>query len=311
MLEAFSVSAIPFLGCDYDTVYQDLERTIPGEKVVFDYPDIGMVIASEMICSAICHKINWDYLRYAVYKRTQEQTEWLEPESLINTTAYDVSNMLRTYNKPERIRAEERALILRRVGLLARRYGGYKNIFLSSSGKVLSEKVIRNRLLECPAFSHDPEEKKLQLLFQKLSNYPQLAELASFCRPTVDYHLIRCFLRRGLISPKTKLSTEFVLSPETQRRESTVGALRQLCATLVMEISNYTGLSIKSVNQIEWVVGRSICKEGDPDCYIRGKESEWAHSKYSKCPFFRTCCAVNFNPELLHITEPNYQGSSY
>ena len=41
LLEAFSVSSIPFFGCDYETVYHDLERIIPGEKVFFDSCDIS------------------------------------------------------------------------------------------------------------------------------------------------------------------------------------------------------------------------------------------------------------------------------
>ena len=311
LLEAFSVSSIPFLGCDYETVYHDLEGIIPGEKVFFDSCDISSAIACEMICSAICHKINWDFLRHAVYKKSKEQPEWLKPESLANVTANEINGLLIGYSKPERIRAEERASLLREIGLLAKKFSGYEYIFLSSSGKVMPEEEIRKKLCECRAYSQDPEEKKLQLLFQKLSNYRQLSSLDAYCKPTIDYHLIRCFLRRGLISPKTKLSLAFVLSPEIQRRESTVGALRQLCADVVIEISQYTDMSIKSVNQIEWVVGRSICVEGEPDCYLQGDDAVWARKKYNKCPFFTTCCAVNFNPELLHIAEPNYRGSSY
>lgn len=311
LLDAFDVVSIPFLGCDFDKVYPELEKNIPSEEIVFDCSDVNTTIACELVCSAICHQMNWDYLRQAVYKKTLECPDWLEPESLAVISENEVGNLLAGYNKSERIRANERAAILRQIGRFTKQYGNFAKLFFEDSGKVLSEIQIRQNLLECSVFSQDPEEKKLQLLLQKLSIYPQLSELSKSCKPAVDYHLIRSFLRRGLISPKTKLSIDYVLSTEIQRRESTVGALRQLCGLLIQEISNYTGLSISSVNQIEWHVGRSICKEGEPDCYLKEPESVWACEKYNKCPFCETCSALNFNHDLLHIGEPTYLGTSY
>lgn len=311
LLDAFDVSNIPFLGCDFDWIYPELEKNIPGEIVKFSFEDINTIIACETICSAICHQMNWDFLRQAVYQKTLEQPDWLRPGSLANITKDEIGELLSNYKKVERIRADERAAILRQVGDLSRKHGSFVNIFFDDSGQIWPETQLRKNLLDCSAFAQDPEEKKLQLLMQKLSNYPPLSGLAAFCRPAVDYHLIRCFLRRGLLSPKTKLSMEFVTSTEIQRRESTVGALRQLCGTLIQEISDYTGLSINSVNQIEWYVGRSICKEGEPDCYLKGAGSGWAREKYEKCPFSRTCCALNFNHKLLRLEAPTYLGTSY
>lgn len=311
LLDAFDVSNIPFFGCDFDRIYPELEKSIPGEIVAFSFEDINVIIACETICSAICHQMNWDFLRQAVYRKTLEQPDWLRSESLASISKDETEKLLDGYKKVERIRADERAAILRQIGDLSSKYGGFVNIFFDNNGQILSEAQIRQNLLECPAFAQDPEEKKLQLLLQKLSNYPPLSGLTAFCRPAVDYHLVRCFLRRGLLSPKTKLSMEFVMSTDTQRRESTVGALRQLCGNLIQEISDYTGLSINSVNQIEWYVGRSICKEGEPDCYLREPGSGWAREKYEKCPFSRTCCALNFNHKLLHIEAPTYLGTSY
>ena len=311
LLESFAVSEIPFLGCDFDKLYPVLNEIIPNERVEFYYADINTVIACETICAAICHQMNWDFLRQVVLEKTEEQINWITPEALSAVSEDIICGLLAGYNKPERIRAGERASILRSVGDLAKKHGSFKNLFLDNSLSLLPEAQIRGNLLECCAFAQDPEEKKLQLLLQKLSNYTQLAGLASYCKPAVDYHLIRCFLRRGLIYPTTKLGKEFVFSPEIQRQESTMGALRQLCATLVKDISNYTGLSINSINQIEWQIGRSICKEGAPDCDLKGEDANWVLSNYDKCPFYNTCCAINYNQRLLSIEEPTYTGSSY
>ena len=311
LLESFHVSDIHFFGCDFDDIYPKLNKIIPGDTVLFAYTDINTFIASEMVCAAICHQINWDYLRKAVFKKTLQQPKWLEAEALSVISESEVTAMLADYNKPERIRANQRTRLLQSIGMLASRHKGFMRLFLSESGVLLSEEQIRNNLLECIAFSEDPGEKKLQLLFQKLSNHPRLADMARFSKPAVDYHLVRCFLRRGLISPKTKLGVEFIDSVEIQRHESTVGALRQLCGHLIQDISSYTGLSISAINQIEWHVGRSICTEKKPDCFLEYPDADWIRGEYSMCPFNTTCCALNYNQKLLHIMEPNYIGTSY
>lgn len=311
ILNAFSASDIPFWGCDFDTLYPELQEVIPTETIKFDYKDLDTLIACEMICAAICHQMNWDYLRQAVLKKSTIHPYWITPAELINISETTIEELLSSYAKIERIRACERATLLHDVGLLANKQGGFKNIFFAESGDLLPESCIREKLLECKAFSQDPEEKKLQLLFQKLSNYSPLSSLASICKPAVDYHLVRCFLRRGLIVPKNKKGSEFIASSEIQRKEHTMGALRKLCSLVVMEISNYTELSISSINQIEWHIGRSICKEGTPDCELNDSDGAWAKAKYDKCPFYTTCCAKIGNPKLLHIDEPTYKGSSY
>lgn len=311
LLDAFGVSDIPFMGCDFETLYPNLKTIVPSETVLFDYADINTLIACETACAAICHQMNWDFLRNAIFQKVKLQPAFLSVESLSNISSLDVRELLEGYGKPERIRSSERADILRNVGRLAMQHGNFVNLFFDENGKLLTEAQIRSNLLESTVFSQDPEEKKLQLLLQKLSNYAPLAELQHYCKPAIDYHLIRCFLRRGLLYPKNKRGTSFISDPEARRQEQTVGALRQLCATLICEISNYTSLSINDINQIEWHIGRSICKEGVPDCCLAGEDAKWVSGSYDRCPFYSTCCAVNYNPELLLIEEPKYTGNSY
>lgn len=219
--------------------------------------------------------------------------------------------MLSGYNRSERIRAEERAGILRQVGRLAIQHGGFSALFFKSNGVLAPEAQIRKAFLDCPVFSQDPEEKKFQLLLQKLSNYKPLSQLAIFCKPAIDYHLIRCFLRRGLIYWKNEFGKEYLRSVQTDRKESTVGALRSRCSDIVCELSEYTGLSISKINQIEWNIGRSVCIEGHPDCFLEREDSDWLHDKFKRCPFYNTCCATQFNSALLSIDEPRYTGRSY
>lgn len=314
MLEAFNVSEIPFFECNFENLYPKLASIVPEEAIHFDVWGLEIAIACETVCAAICHQMNWDYLRHAVFEKTCSDIEWVSPDSLSNISSASVTNLFSKYNKPERIRANERTVILRQVGNLAKDHGGFSNLFFDVNGSMLPEEQIHRNFYKCEVFSQDPEEKKLQLLFQKLSNYTPFLQLAHFCKPAVDYHLIRCYLRRGLISPKNKLGKEFIFGSSggrTERKESTIGALRQLCSILVQRISSYTNLSINAVNQVEWHVGRSVCTEGMPDCNLENPDLTWLRAEYNKCPFYSSCCAAKYNHDLLYIEEPLYKGTSY
>lgn len=311
IFNSFEIVAIPFLGCDYDMLYPKLASIVPEEKIKFDNWNLDIAIACEIVCAAICHQINWDFLRKAVYDATLNNKEWLKPTNLVKISTDFVDNMFVGYSKIERVRANERALLLRKIGELAVTFNGFSNLFLDKLDNIFPASQIRANLLSCSVFKDDPGEKKLQLLLQKLSNYDSLSELNSLYMPAIDYHLIRSFLRRGLIVSKNKIAKDFITLSNVDRKENTVSALREWCALLVCRISSYTGLNVGIVNQIEWHIGRSVCIENVPDCYLENSDSEWLHPQFNKCPFYNTCFAVKYDGELLKIKEPRYTGTSY
>ena len=69
---SFSITELPFLGCDFDSVYPALANIIPKEYIVFsDFP-LNVAISCEIICAAICHQMNWDYLRNTIFMKVTE-----------------------------------------------------------------------------------------------------------------------------------------------------------------------------------------------------------------------------------------------
>lgn len=303
---------IPFLECDFNIVYPALANILPKETISFYELSFDDCIACEVICAAICHQMNWDFLRRTVLEKTKADRGWLQGERLLNISEEEVSELFVNYKKPERIRAKERCEILREVGKLMCDVGKYQSLFLDREEKLLPIELIRSRLLKCTAFSNDPKEKKLQLLLQKLSNYNKLQKLSSYCKPAIDYHLIRCYLRRGLLRPKTTYAEEYIKNSSIERKETTVGALRHLCGRLLEDIAWYTELDICTVNSIEWNIGRSICTQDNPDCYLETDDAAWLKVKYTQCPFWKSCIArQNEKSGLLHINEPDYKGTSY
>lgn len=308
----FRVCDIPFLGCDFEKVYRDIAGILPEEAGFSELP-FERRIACEVVCAAICHQVNWDYLRQAVLDRTKADGGWLDGERLAGISEGEVSLLFAGYKKPERIREKERCRILHEVGEMVCAAGGYIPLFLGEEEKLLPIGVIRGCLQKCAAFSGDPKEKKLQLLLQKLSRYEGFQGLSSHCGPAVDYHLIRCYLRRGLLLPRTKYAKEFVACSSSGRREGTVGALRHLCGGLLEQIAWYTDLDICTVNSVEWNIGRSVCIQGMPDCRLESPDAAWLKARYLKCPFYGNCQAARDGEGGMpqYVNEPEYRGASY
>lgn len=307
----FAIQTLPFLGCDFDEKYPMIKGILPKETITFVEFGMEQAIMCEILSAAICHQINWDYLRKRIYEKTKTTPEWLHFENLESINADDVYDLLSTYEKKERIRAKERCEIINEIGSWAKKFIDIKRVFFESKGTLLNYDIIHNNILLCSAFSGDPQEKKLQLLIQKLATINSMEELSLYYRPAIDYHLIRSYLRRGLIYSKTKHAREYVENNLAERTEKTVAAIRMHCADMMDEISIYTGLNINIVNLIEWHIGRSVCTQDKADCRLETEESQWLKPVFDTCPFYNTCMARCCNQDYLNIQEPNYNGSSY
>lgn len=306
----FETLDLPFLGCDFDTVYPSIQSLLPKESITFDGFGDSVAIMCEIICASICHKINWDYLRTRVYDKTLKNSEWLLPDNLKTISEDDVYELLCTYGKKERIRADERAKILRQIGSWSKHYLQIKDVFMDND-RLLDYVDVHSNLFKCDVFSSDPQEKKLQLLIQKVSFLNGFEALSSYYHPAIDYHLIRSYLRRGLIICKTKKAWDYINNSDANRTERTVAAIRMHCSNMINAISLYTHLDNSTINLIEWHIGRSVCMQEKADCKLETKSSDWLKPKFEVCPFYYTCTARCYNQNYINISEPNYNGTSY
>ena len=310
MNREFETLDLPFFGCDFDTVYPTIQSLLPKESITFDKFGDSVAIMCEIICASICHKINWDYLRTRVHDKTLKNSEWLLPDNLKTISEDEVYELLCTYEKKERIRADERAKILRQIGAWAKHYLQIKDVFMDND-RILDYADVHSNLFKCDVFSSDPQEKKLQLLIQKVSFINGFEALSSYYHPAIDYHLIRSYLRRGLIICKTKKAWDYINNADANRTERTVAAIRMHCSNMINAISLYTHLDISTINLIEWHIGRSVCMQEKADCKLETKSSDWLKPKFEVCPFYHTCTARCYNQSYLNISEPNYNGTSY
>ena len=311
LISEIETMTLPFIGCDFDTVYKIIMSIIPPERIMFDKWDRSNLILAEVICAGICHQMNWDFLREAIYMKMESNLGWFRPDALQTIRDVDIFDLLNEYGKPERIRASERANIVNAIGKWASSHTPIESVFLDSTDTLLPEEEIKTVLLQCSAFSKDPEQKKLQLLLQKLSSYPFLSQLSDYCNPAIDYHLIRMYYRRGLFFGRTKYAKAYLDNPLPERKEETVAAVRHICSDLVKSISDYTGLTVNSINQIDWHIGRSVCVQGKPDCELQSNDGNWLKERFAVCPYYNTCVMRIYGGDYSKMQEPNYKGESY
>ena len=297
--------------CDYPELYSIIAKIIPTEKISFDTLPLDSAIACEIICAAICHKINWDFLRSEILKKTNDRPEWLNPFYLKNINEQEVLYMLSNYKKKERIKAKERTEILNSLGeILLKKKNNFIDILCNEKHRLKDFDSITAYFKEIRAFSNDPEEKKLRLVIQKISHYEGFQPLRNYISPTIDYHIIRSFLRRGLIIPRTIYAAQYIFDVSKGRKENTIASLRKLCSSTIKNISAITTIDIYTINQIEWWIGRSVCLGESPDCTLRYNDSQWLRPYFKKCPFYNVCMAIN-NKDYISLIEPKYTGNSY
>ena len=311
IIKAFSRIELPFLGCDYTTLYPQIAKILPVDSTSFSSFELNQSITCEILCAAICHQMNWDYLRHAIFEKTRLSKQWLQPSYLENIPVKEVGQLFSGYPKKNRIRKEERTSIIHAIGKWMSRFPSVSSVFLSDDGSLLDYIIITNNLKQCDPFVSDPEGKKLQLLIQKLSVYPQLSGLKNYFKPAIDYHLMRTYIRRGLLVARTQTAIKYLFDENVKRKDSTVAAIRQLCSGIMIDTCKVTSMDIATVNQIEWHIGRSVCVQSNPDCYLEQGEADWLKPTFSKCPFFETCAARRNNNEFLTINEPTYEGTSF
>lgn len=297
---------------NFHDIYLKIIELLPPRNLSFSNLPLNDIIGCEIICAAICHQINWDFLRKAIYERTIRDSSWLSPNNLSKLTTADVNDLLCGYDKPERIRTKERCSFLRALGKSLGLLGySYYDVFFSESHQIKEPEKIIQVINSSKAFSSDPEEKKTQLLLQNLSDYTELSGLASFCKPAIDYHIIREFLRRGLVQPNNQTGNDFIFYPNVQRQEQTVAALRKYCSGVFYLIQWLTSCDIKTLNSVEWWIGRSVCLKEHPDCELKTASAQWLKPTFQRCPFYESCHAIQFDRRFLDVVEPNYKGSSY
>jgi uncharacterized protein (DUF362 family) len=287
-------------------------EVMPKEKV--DFSDLGKPLAAqcELIAAAICHQMNWDFLRRRIKEETIQNPGLWEIGRIKAITPKEIEKLLTGYSKTERIRARERANMLNSLSALSPNGDCSFIDLLNEVGMDLAgPNGLLSLLRRARVFSEDPEMKKAYVLVHSFyrSNLWSCNDEFNI-RPAIDYHIMRLYIRRGNICARTKDGVRY-LKESVKRRPSTTSALRALVAEAMKAVANFSGKSIVDVNGAEWWVGRTVCSRQAPDCDLKGDDSAWLRDRFSKCPYKDTCAATGMDQSLLNIQEPREESRFY
>lgn len=269
---------------------------------------------------SICHQFNWDYLQSAL-------ASWLLPNPIrhlaeaADCTPSRIGALLSDYPKQERVRASERAHLLRDTAQ-------HLSAMLSD-GSI--ETLMRRKNLEgvggfystigqLRAFQGDPLEKKIRVLAHDLHRERILVFAdPENLKPAVEYHLIRLYLRTGRVYPTDSSVRELLVGDQERARRRLVMTLRGQVDEAMRQTALYAGLDIATLNYIEWQIARSTClpalSAATANAHCRGKSSPELPPDVSAlttdgCPFTHTCRSLN-DAEYGWYHEPQFEKAIY
>jgi hypothetical protein len=261
---------------------------------------------------ATCHQINWDFLSERL-RRAFEDDVGVSVEALSRTSAREVDTWLSGYHRPERIRARERAALVRDLGatLLHSFEGKAESLLEGTGARLHGPDGFMQRLDRFQAFREDPLRKKSNVLVHEIvrdgiATFQDSNKIA----PAIDYHIIRLYLRSGRVVPLHRETLD-LLKQDSFPRPRLVKLLRQAVSEALSLTALYADRSIPEVNSLEWQIGREVCDRGRPKC--RGGNASIAERlglATDGCPYADFCQAFA-NEEWRVLREPDLKKSFY
>ena len=273
--------------------------------------ETGSNLLYRLSVSAICHQINWDYLASRLHRAFENSA--ITASSLSSISARDVDGWLFDYHRPERIRAAERAAMLRNVGdVISKNYFGDTGRVLSdANGKLRGQNGFMSQLDNFFAFREDPLRKKSNVLVHELvrdgmARFEDESEIS----PAIDYHIMRLYLRTGRVVPLHQV-THDLLKNDSSPRPRLVKLLRESVGEALSLTAFYSALTIPEVNGMEWQIGRDICDRKTPRCLgpLNSDLSSFLTDK-DKCPNTEFCRAFS-QPDWRSLREPDLKKRFY
>lgn len=269
----------------------------------------------KVVFISICHQINWDYLQKKIYEELITKNDNLL-EATIQITASTIENWLSDYPKRERIRAKERAKLIRDIALnIQEKFNGdLKYFYCTASALSLQNQEFEKFFDIFEAYRQDPLRKKTNVLSHEIvtEEIYKINDIKNL-QPAIDYHIMRIYLRTGRVIPQDQSLIKY-LTGAPNPRAYIVSQLRVAVGDALKLTAHYANLNIAETNFIEWQLGRSVCTNSEPAC-TEVKSISLPPSISSlvvdRCPYINVCEANNLMAEFIKFEEPLFISSNY
>jgi hypothetical protein len=274
-------------------------------------------LALKIAVVSICHQFNWDLLNKTLTEQlvTKETADILD--TLAKVTAPTLQNWFSQSGESDRLRAAERAEILRTVArtLQSDFEGDPMNLLRRSKFALRGEGGFLQLMDTFDIFREDPLRKKTNVLIhdmvrERIVRFQDEENIA----PAIDYHLIRLYLRTGRVFALYDSLHTSLADGSPRPRPRMVRLLREKVAEAVLLTARFARLTVPDVNYIEWQLGRTICTRDGPKCLagerVSNLDAEIARLFTGVCPFANNCVAFR-DPHWIKLKEPVFQKTFY
>lgn len=279
-----------------------------------DLPALSQFLFKALFIS-VCHQFNWDFLQGAM-------AGWLLPapeaklDDLQRVRPSAISKLLHGYAKPERIRPQQRARMLRATAHhLAEMLKDGSLQRLAEAGQLDGPEGFYATMKRIPAYAEDLLEKKVRVLAHDLyrENIIRFSDPENL-KPAVEYHLLRLYLRSGRVYPVNPSVSEALRHPGLTSRARLVKLLRQSVEEAMNFTAYYSGLDMATLNYIEWQIGRSICIPDPPALCLDPPHAELPADVNVICQAacaLASFCRAHNEPAYGWFHEPQFQKAIY
>ena len=277
-------------------------------------PPLSQLIFKVLFVS-ICHQFNWDFLQNAM-------AEWLLPSpeaklaQLEVVRSTEIALLLQGYSKPDRIRAQQRARMLRETaGHLLRLQRGGVLERLVQTRQLAGPEGFYAVMKSVPVFAEDELEKKVRVLAHDLHREGIITfSDPENLKPAIEYHILRLYLRSGRVYPVDHSVNEALRHRTLTSRGRLVKLLRLRVEEAMTLTSLYSGLDIATLNYLEWQIGRSVCIPDPPALCLDPPHDELPPDVGAVCKTacaFSTFCRARAQPSYGWFHEPKFQKAIY
>ncbi|WP_162886060.1 hypothetical protein, partial [Pseudomonas syringae] len=233
-----------------------------------------------------------------------------------NITATTIEEWLHDYPKRDRIRAKERARLIRDIAQkIIEHYDADLKLFYNTlSNSSLKGKEFEKIMDLFESYRQDPLRKKTNVLSHEIVT-EQIFKIKDIdhLQPAIDYHIMRIYLRTGRVVPKNKEIHKYLMGAPNPRAYI-VSQLRKTVGEALKLTSHYANLDIAQTNFIEWQLGRSICTNTEPACKTK-KTYPVPDAIYrlinDRCPYINECLANTLMVDFIKFEEPLFISSNY
>lgn len=227
---------------------------------------------------AICHNMNWDFLCKTAIPQLYVITKGFNYFDVCKLDEDNFENIFKDYPKKHKIEASARLEMLRKLSkyVCESSYDIFEKILQSNI--VDGDNGLSNAINSLPVFKDDPLHKKGNLLIQILLREGLvIVNDEHNVAPSIDYHVIRFFLRNGFIYFENNTIAERLSNDDAFNLEE-ITELRMVISECMKYIYVHANISIAKLGYIAWSVGRDYCQNDYIDC---------EHEK--TCPMVKSC----------------------